>query len=356
VNERMSDDPSFTNYVDESRRVADLKELTRDEWLRARRAGIGASEAAAIVGQSPWSSPYQVWLDKTGQVPVSGEETEAMYFGTLLEDTIAKATAERTGWHITDPKATYAHPEHKWMLASPDRIIKFDGGDGLLEIKNSGGYKLDEWKSGAPDEDGRWVGGEAPLHYILQVQHQHAVMGTYFGYIAALLGGNRLCIVQVDRDDELIEMLISKEKAFWVSHVEGNTAPPLDGMQSTSDALAQIFSESDPSKTVELDETIARAILDYADASSAEAKAKEAKTLAGNILRDALGDAEQATYQGVPVASWKGQATDRFDQTAFKAEYPEIYNKFVKVTHARVLRPAKSKAAQEALALIKESN
>lgn len=338
-------------------KIADLNDLTRDQWLRARRAGIGASEAAAIVGQSPWSSPYQVWLDKTGQIPVGGEETEAMYFGTLLEDTIAKATADRTGWHIEDVKATYAHPDHAWMLASPDRLIRFDGGAvGLLEIKNSGGYKLDEWKSGEPGEDGQWVGGEAPLHYILQVQHQHAVIGTTIGYIAALLGGNRLCIVEVPRDDELIEMLISKEEAFWISYVQGNTSPPLDGMQSTTDALAQIFAESDPSKSVELDETIARAILDYADASSAEAKAKEAKTLAGNILRDALGDAEQATYQGVPVASWKAQATDRFDQAAFKAEYPEIYNKFVKATHARVLRPAKSKAAQEALAPIKESN
>lgn len=335
--------------------VANLQEMTRDEWLRARRNGIGASEAAAIVGQSPWSSPYQVWLDKTGQIPVSGEETEAMYFGTLLEDTIAKAVADRTGWNVVDPKRTYAHPRHSWMLASPDRLVWFGAEMGLLEIKNSGGYKLDEWKSGEPGEDGMWVGGEAPLHYILQVQHQHAVMGTSIGYIGALLGGNRLCIVEVPRDDELIEMLISKEEAFWVSYVQGNTAPPLDGMQSTTDALAQIFAESDPTKSVELDEQIARAILDYADASSAEAKAKEAKTLAGNILRDALGDAEEATYQGVPVATWKAQATDRFDQAAFKAEYPEIYNKFVKPTHSRVLRTGKSKAAQEALAIIKES-
>jgi putative phage-type endonuclease len=333
-------------------KVADLNDLSRDEWLHARRSGIGASEAAAVVGQSPWSTPWQVWLDKTGQIPVGGEETEAMYFGTLLEDSIAQAAADRAGWELEDVKATFAHPEHDWMLASPDRIIKIGGQDWLLEIKNSGGYKLDEWRSGEPDAEGVWTGGEAPLHYILQVQHQHAVMGTQFGYIAALLGGNRLCIVEVPRDQELIDMLVERERAFWYDHVVANVPPPIDGMPTTTEMLMQIYAESDAEKTVELDESIARALLDYAQKCSEEAKVKEAKTLAGNILRDAMGDAEQATYNGVPVASWKPQATDRFDQAAFKAEYPDLYSKFVVKSHTRVLRPSKSKAAQEILATI----
>ena len=340
-----------------ARKIANIGEMTRNEWLESRRAGIGASEAAAIVGHSPWSSPWQVWLDKTGQIPVGGEETEAMYFGNLLEDTIATAVGERTGMTVITVAATYAHPEHDWMLASPDRfIIMPDKSTGLLEIKNSGGYKLDEWRSGEPDADGVWRGGEAPLHYILQVQHQHAVMGSTVGYIGALLGGNRLCIVEVPRDDELIAMLIDAEQRFWNDHVVGGKAPAIDGMQSTTDALAQIYAESDADKSVNLDEQIAKALIDYQAASQAEAAAKEAKTLAGNILRDALGDAETAYYAGVSVATWKPQATERFDMSAFKAEYPELHSKFLNVTHNRVLRPGKSKAAQEALATIKESH
>lgn len=337
-----------------ARKIADIGSMTREEWLQSRRAGIGASEAAAIVNQSPWSSPWQVWLDKTGQIPVGGEESEAMYFGNLLEDTIGKAFADRTGMVVISVEATYAHPEHDWMLASPDRfIIMPDQSTGLLEIKNSGGYKLDEWKSGEPDGDGIWRGGEAPLHYILQVQHQNAVMGSNVGYIGALLGGNRLCIVEVPRDEELIAMLIDAEQRFWNDNVIGGKAPAIDGMQSTTEALAQIYAESDGDKSVELEDGIAKALIDYQAASEAEAAAKEAKSLAGNILRDALGDAETAFYNGVSVATWKPQATDRFDMAAFKAEYPEIHSKFLNKTHMRVLRPGKSKAAQEALAQIK---
>jgi len=343
--------------VNGARKIADIGSMTRQEWLESRRAGIGASEAAAIVNQSPWSSPWQVWLDKTGQIPVGGEETEAMYFGNLLEDTIATAFADRTGIIVIPVEATYAHLEHDWMLASPDRfIIMPDKSTGLLEIKNSGGYKLDEWKSAEQDADGIWRGGEAPLHYILQVQHQHAVMGSNIGYIGALLGGNRLCIVEVPRDEELIGMLIEAEERFWNDHVIGGKAPAIDGMQSTTDALAQIYAESDADKSVDLDDQIAKALLDYQAASEAESAAKEAKTLAGNILRDALGEAETAYYNGVSVATWKPQATERFDMSAFKSEYPELHTKFLNVAHSRVLRPGKSKAAQEALAMIKGGN
>lgn len=340
-----------------ARKIADIGSMTREEWLESRRAGIGASEAAAIVNQSPWSSPWQVWLEKTGQIPVGGEETEAMYFGNLLEDTIGRAFAERTGMEVITVEATYAHPQHDWMLASPDRfIIMPDRSTGLLEIKNSGGYKLDEWKSGEPDADGVWRGGEAPLHYILQVQHQHAVMGSHIGYIGALLGGNRLCIVEVPRDEELIKMLMWAEEQFWYDNVVEGKAPAIDGMQSTTDALAQIYAESDADESVDLDDSIAKALIEYQAASEAEASAKEAKNRAGNILREALGNAETAYYNGVSVATWKPQVADRFDMTAFKSEYPELYSKFLNKTSTRVLRPGKSKAAQEALANIKGGN
>lgn len=40
----------------------------RSKWLEFRKEGIGGSDAAAIVGLSKWKSPYQLWLEKTGQV------------------------------------------------------------------------------------------------------------------------------------------------------------------------------------------------------------------------------------------------------------------------------------------------
>ena len=41
----------------------------REKWLNARRSGLGASEVAAVLGLSPWSTPYKVWRDKVSSEP-----------------------------------------------------------------------------------------------------------------------------------------------------------------------------------------------------------------------------------------------------------------------------------------------
>ena len=37
------------------------------EWHAARLKGIGGSEAAAVIGQSPWCSNVELWKRKTGR-------------------------------------------------------------------------------------------------------------------------------------------------------------------------------------------------------------------------------------------------------------------------------------------------
>ena len=40
----------------------------RDSWLIGRQElGIGGSDAAAVCGLSPWTSPVELWRIKTGQ-------------------------------------------------------------------------------------------------------------------------------------------------------------------------------------------------------------------------------------------------------------------------------------------------
>ena len=40
-------------------------QVNRDQFLAGRKKGIGGSDVAAILGFSPYKSPYQLWLDKT---------------------------------------------------------------------------------------------------------------------------------------------------------------------------------------------------------------------------------------------------------------------------------------------------
>ena len=47
------------------KKIFDSKNATREEWLKARKLGLGGSDMAAVLGLSPWRSPIDVWLDKT---------------------------------------------------------------------------------------------------------------------------------------------------------------------------------------------------------------------------------------------------------------------------------------------------
>ena len=49
--------------------IRKVKTKNHDEWLRLRGQYIGGSDAAAVVGMNPFSSPYALWAEKTGKKP-----------------------------------------------------------------------------------------------------------------------------------------------------------------------------------------------------------------------------------------------------------------------------------------------
>ena len=69
-----------------------------DRWLQIRRDSIGGSEAAAILGMSPWKSEYQLWLEKTGSAkPEDISDKDVVHFGTMLEPLVAEEFCRREG-------------------------------------------------------------------------------------------------------------------------------------------------------------------------------------------------------------------------------------------------------------------
>ena len=39
--------------------------MSREQWLRIRKSGIGGSDAGAVCGLNPYSGPMDVYRDKT---------------------------------------------------------------------------------------------------------------------------------------------------------------------------------------------------------------------------------------------------------------------------------------------------
>lgn len=205
----------------------DTVDAARAAWLEERTTGIGGSDAAAAVGLSSHKTPYELWLEKTGQAPLEQPDTERMRWGRELENVIALAYMERTGRRVHRVNRLLRNAERPYMIANLDRRIV--GEKRGLEIKNVDSFaaKFGEW--GEPGTD------QVPTTYAIQVAHYLAVTGYEAFDVAALVGGNDLRIYTIARDEELIDLLRVGEEAFW-RNVETRTPP---NIRSIEDARAR---------------------------------------------------------------------------------------------------------------------
>ena len=56
----------------------DTENLSREDWLSFRRKGIGGSDAAAIMGMSPFCTKRDLYYDKLGIQAVRDEDRKSV--------------------------------------------------------------------------------------------------------------------------------------------------------------------------------------------------------------------------------------------------------------------------------------
>jgi len=210
-------------------------EQTRVGWLKDRAHHVGASEVAAVLGVSPWSSPYDVWARKTGRIPADIQDPDAqerLTWGTRLEPVIVEEAGRRLGKevHRASQDDHVIHPLLPCLSATPDAYIVDNG---LLECKTSLGY-------GAKNV---WAGDDVPLHYQLQVQAQLACTGRDYAIVAALVTGPRLDLHRLERHEGAIHLIEDEIPAWWAKYVDGDIPPPVDAHPATVRALEALHRE-----------------------------------------------------------------------------------------------------------------
>ena len=301
--------------------LASTENMSYEDWLEHRKLGIGGSDASVVCGINKYKSPVELWLDKTDQLPPQ-EAGEAAYWGTQLESIVRAEFTKRTGIEVTKPDVILQSEEHPFMLANLDGVCEVpDVGACIFEAKTASAYKAGEWEDTIPDE------------YQLQIQHYMAVTGYAGAYIAVLIGGNTFRWKFVERDEELISMLIELESAFW-NHVQDCTPPPLDGSDAAAKFLSERFPTSKPTSHITLPDTAADLLAQYDEACAELEAVTERKQKAENLLKEMLGDNEVGTTAG-RVITWKSVAQERLDSKTLKAEHPALCKKYTNKTSYR---------------------
>lgn len=299
-------------------------DLSHSDWLEARKLGITGTDLGGLTGVSKYSTPMKVYLDKIGELePI--EDNEAMYWGRIMEDVIAKDfQARNETMKVNRVNAILKHPEYEWALGNIDRLITNENGEkGILEIKTVSEYIKNAWE-----------GEEVPPQYMVQLQWYMFVAGVKFGYFAALIGGNKYIQKYVERDEELIEMLKNIAHDFWNNNVLTKTPPLVDGSEASTDLLKSLYPDSKPGTEMVLPEEAAE-LIEQREELKCQAKELEVQiSECENKLKDLLKENEVGIC-GDRKVTWRTYSRTSIDSKKLKSEKPKLFEEYSKTSSYR---------------------
>ena len=342
------------NAPDGPRILVDTTNLSREEWLEWRRCGIGGSDAAAILGISPFRTARDLYYDKLG-IAVDQDESNwvALEMGNLLEPLVARIFAKKTGLKIEKWKAMFRHPQYPWMLADLDYVALLpDGKKAILEIKTTNYNAKDRW----------WYNGQevVPVYYESQGRHYMAVMNIDRVYFCCLYGNteDEAIIRHIDRDQEYEAELVMLEEIFWKENVLAKVPPPYteDGDLILESLRKQHGPSERDAPTMEMSMKQASLVKRYlelqqqAEQFSSETKdtEKEMKQVKALII-ESLGNSRAATFEDAGTAYTvsynpiRKTGITKENLERMKEVYPEIYSEYVTVSENRRFSIKRSK-------------
>ena len=293
--------------------------MSREDWLRYRKMGIGGSDAGAICGLNPYSSPMQVFYDKTSAV-TEGEDKEAMRQGRELEQYVAERFMEATGLKVRKANAIFMSEKYPFMLANVDRLIV--GENAGLECKTVSAYNADKWKDGA-----------VPEHYQIQCHHYMMVTGADCWYIAAVILGVRFVYQKIERDEELIQYLSQIEAEFWTEHVMKGIMPGPDGSKACEEILKKYYPNATKEKMIMLPE-FKEKLQRRDELVNLMSKMEQEKNSIEQEIKLQMGDSESAVCENYRI-NWSNVVSNRIDTKRLKEEEPEVYAKYLNASQSR---------------------
>lgn len=295
--------------------------------VHQRKGIIGASDVGAILGISPYSTPYEAYLAYTGQeIEHSPETIEIMRMGTELEEFISQQVMRIYDCKLRRCNSAFFNPETPYIICHPDRIevgLDDNGQRVGVEIKSSSVYDK-SW--GEEDTD------QVPYSYLCQ-----CLMYMYCGVCDVVklyrFSNNKITRYIIQRNVQLINKIVEKLKKFKAD-ADGGIAP---SAVSISDIKTR-WAIADKDKALANEDIKQKLVAFKAIKAEQDISKKNLEKLQVDIC-NYIADANflvDDDFETV-LATFKNQTRSRFDSKRFKLEQPELSELFTETKDIRVL-------------------
>lgn len=301
-----------------------IRTSNHDEWLEARKGGIGASEIGTILGVNPYDTPYQLWLRKTGRAPAI-QENFLMKAGHYLEDAIAQFCADETGVQIIKNSANeflVVNKDKPHLRVSPDRYAWLPNSRHtkdnkvIIECKSTQKFISET---------------DIPLPWFVQVMYQLGVCEMDQAYLAWLSQGRDFGYKQIRFDKDLFnDVIVAEIDKFWKDNILGDQEPALINV----DDVKIKYPVHNAGKSIDASEELLETCNQLMDVNAQIKELDKKKTEYEDALKFAMADSESIiSPSGKVLATWKASKSSlKFDEKKFAAENPELHKKFLSET------------------------
>ncbi len=321
---------------------------TREAWLHGRRdpLNIGASEAAVVLGVSPYADAWSFWEKKTGQAKGEFIPDDADAFvlsrGNRWEPVVLEEYGIASESTIVEPGenfgrkghiVTLSNPAFPWLRSSPDAFaIDKWGTFGHVEAKTA--LDRDAWTRDRGIIIDKWADRSEellPPHYAVQAYSQLAVSGLPWNDVCALVpssGWLEVRWVRLMRDADTQDAIVEACAAWRDKHLVRGEAPDVDGTAACNRYLARRLNVPDARARRMASEEEATKIHELAALRATIGAAEDRVKVLTNELVVAAGESIVAVAEGKKAPYGQAQkvgAKETIDTKKLKTEFPEAH-------------------------------
>lgn len=312
---------------------------------------LGGSDIAAVIGLSPWATPVELWLQKTGRKPKEQptREKQRMYErGHKLEPfirdmVITKLEDMGCQVELLACNGRYPDREHPFLSCEIDfelritgeveiggRLFTFDREEINADAKSVSGFARKKWGMDSNED--------VPIEYAAQFMHGLGITGRRVCLVAALRSFDDVDIYWTVADDETIAAMRQKAVLFWNECVLADKAPD----PYTFSDIKLLF-PTDNGQAREATPEIAGKVAQLQQIKSRIKEWENAEEALTFEIGEFISPHASLTHEGRELCTFKAQGDTRIDVERMKEEAAGIYRQFCRTKTIRVLRLKKPK-------------